>query len=313
VSDSLKKVIVIVGPTASGKTDLSLRLAKEFNGEIISADSRQIYKKMNIGTAKPEGKWKSFAGKRRFLVEGIPHYAMDIIDPGKPFTVSDFQKLAFEEIDEITKRGKTPFIVGGTGLYVWAVVDNLLIPKNPPMKKLRQSFDSKSIEELVTLLESVDPEAYSLIDRKNKRRLIRALEVAISTGESFVKQRKYGEPVVEALQIGLNWPTAEMYERINRRTEMQWKSGLFDEVKGLVKQKYSFEMPSLSGIGYRQVGCFLRGESTEKETIEIIKKDTRHYAKRQITWFKRDKRIKWIDKDNYQQAKKLISEFAKKK
>lgn len=313
MSHVLKKIVVIVGPTASGKTDLSLRLAKEFGGEIISADSRQIYKKMDIGTAKPEGRWKSYEGKKRFIVENIPHYAMDIVDPGKTFTVSDFQKLAFEEVDDITNRGKIPFMVGGTGLYVWAVVDNLLIPKNPPMKKLRQSFDSKTLAELVALIESVDPEAAAVVDKKNKRRLIRALEVAITTGESFVKQRKFGEPVVEALQIGLNWPISEMYERINRRTEMQWKSGLFNEVEKLVKQKYSFDLPSLSGIGYRQVGCYLRGESTEKETVEIIKRDTRRYAKRQVTWFKRDKRIKWINKDNYQEAKKLVKEFLKKK
>lgn len=313
MSENLKKIIVIIGPTASGKTDLSLKLAKEFNGEIISADSRQVYKKMNIGTAKPEGKWKSFGRKRRFLVEGIPHYAMDIVDPGKPFTVADFQEIAFEEIDEITRRGKIPFVVGGTGLYIWSIVDNLLIPKNPPMKKLRKSFEDKSIGELAVLLESVDPEAYAIIDKKNKRRLIRALEVAISTGESFVKQRKSGEPKVEALQIGLSWAVPEMYERINKRTDMQWSSGLSEEVAGLVKQKYSFDMPSLSGIGYRQVGCYLRGESTERETLEMIKRDTRRYAKRQITWFKRDKRIKWIEKDSYKDAKKLIQEFLNKK
>ena len=311
MKNGLPKIVVIVGPTASGKTDLSLSLAKEFNGEIISADSRQVYKKMNIGTAKPEGVWKTFERKKRFIVEGIPHYAMDIVDPGKSFTMADFQKLAFEEIASITKRGKLPFIVGGTGLYIWSVVDNLIIPKNPPMKKLRQSFESKSLEELNVLLESVDPGAYKIIDKKNKRRLIRALEVAISTGESFVKQQKKGDIIYDSLQIGIKRPMPEMYERINKRTEEQWRSGLLGEVQGLVKQKYSFDLPSLSGIGYRQVGYFLRGESTEQETIEMIKRDTRHYARRQITWFKRDKRIKWIEKENYSAVKKLISEFIK--
>ena len=307
----LKKAIVILGPTASGKTDLSLRLAKEFSGEIISADSRQVYTKMNIGTAKPEGKWRIYDKQKRYVVDGVPHYGMDIIDPGKIFTVADFQSLSFSAIDDITSRGKLPIIAGGTGLYIWSVVDNLRIPKNPPMKKLRKSFENKSIEDLRVLLEKVDPESYVAIDKNNKRRLIRALEVAISTGESFVKQRKMHEPVVDALQIGLAWDLPALYERINRRADEQWKSGLIKEVMGLVKQKYSFDLPSMSGMGYKQVGYFLRGESSEKEALEMVKRDTRHYARRQMTWFKRDKRIKWIEKDSYQEAEKLVKEFLK--
>jgi tRNA dimethylallyltransferase len=313
VKNGLNKVVVILGPTASGKTDLALRLAKEFNGEIISVDSRQVYTKMNIGTAKPEGKWKTIDKEKKFIVDGIPHYAMDIVDPGKTFTLADFQQLAFQKIKDITSRKKVPFLVGGTGLYVWAVVDNLVIPKRPPIKKLRLSFESKSIEELLALLESVDPEAFVMVDKKNKRRLIRALEVAISTGESFTKQRSKSEPVVEALQIGLSWPLSELYERINRRSEAQWKNGLCEEVKSLLKQRYSFDLPSLSGIGYRQVGYYLRGESNEKEVLEIIKRDTRRYAKRQLTWFRRDKRINWINKTDYEKSKKLIKEFLQKK
>lgn len=309
--NGLNKIVVIVGPTASGKTDLALSLAKEFSGEIISADSRQVYKKMDIGTAKPDGKWQTINKEKKFVVEGIPHYAMDMVDPGKSFTVADFQQLAFAGINDIAKRNKVPFLVGGTGLYVWSVVDNLVIPKRPPIKKLRQSFEKKSISELATLLESVDPEAYVIIDKKNKRRLIRALEVAISSGESFTKQRRKSEPVVEALQIGLSWQLPDLYERINARSEAQWKNGLCEEVKGLIKQKYSFDLPSLSGIGYRQVGYFLRGESTEKEALEIIKRDTRHYARRQLTWFRRDKRIAWIEKDDFKSARQLVVDFLK--
>lgn len=307
-----QKLIVILGPTASGKTGLAIKMAKEFNGEIISADSRQIYKKMDIGTAKAKGEWRSVDGKKRYVVEGVPHYAVDLVDPGKTFTVAEFKTLAVGAIDDIIRRGKTPLLVGGTGLYVWAIVDNLQFPTGEPMKKLRSSFEAKSIEELTALLDTVDPAAASFIDKKNKRRVIRALEVAISTGQSFVEQRKKSEPLYDCLQIGLKWPQTELYDRINKRIDEQWEKGWQKEVENLIRQKYSFDLPSLSGIGYREVGAYFQGETSLREMFNILKRETRRYAKRQITWFKRDRRINWVDGDKTEEAKKLIEEFLKK-
>ncbi len=310
---SKQKLIVILGPTASGKTDLAIKMAKEFNGEIISADSRQIYKKMDIGTAKPDGKWKTVAGKRRYLVEGVPHYAIDAVNPGKTFTAAEFKKLAIESVEDIGRRGKIPFLVGGTGLYVWAVVDNLQFPSGDPMKKLRAGFADKSIEELVELLKKVDPEAVSFVDIKNKRRVIRALEVAISTGQSFSVHRAKTEPLFDCLQIGIRWPIDELFQRIDERIDEQWEKGWQGEVESLVRQKYSFDLPSLSGIGYREVVKYLAGEMTLPEMFRILKRETRRYAKRQITWFKRDKRIQWIEKSDVSAARGMIADFLMKR
>jgi len=307
-----EKLIVIVGPTASGKTDLALKMAKEFNGEIISADSRQIYKKMEIGTAKPAGSWKTVAGKRRYLVEGVPHYAIDMVNPGKTFTVAEFKKLAIESAEDISRRGKVPFLVGGTGLYIWAVVDNLQFPAGEPMKKLRAGFADKSIVELVDLLRKVDPVAVSFVDIKNKRRVIRALEVAISTGQSFSAYRVKTEPLFDCLQIGIRWPFVELFQRIDTRIDEQWEKGWQGEVESLLRQKYSFDLPSLSGIGYREVAKYLDGEMTLLEMFRILKRETHRYAKRQLTWFKRDKRISWIEKKDEPTARALVADFLKK-
>lgn len=305
------KIIVILGPTASGKTDLAIKLAKEFNGEIISADSRQVYKKMTVGTAKPEGKWEIIGGKRRFVVNGIPHYLMDIMDPGKIFTVAEFKRQATELIYDIISRGKLPFIVGGTGLQIWSVVDNLNIPSGEPNKKLRESFESKTAEQLFAWLKKIDPDSADRIDKNNKRRLVRALEVCIGSGMSFASQRTVGEPFCEALQIGIKWPLPELRDRIAWRVEKQWESGFVQETKNLLKKKYSFDLPSMTGIGYKEIESFLRGEMTEPETKQRIKRATSKYARRQMTWFRRDQRIKWIEKDSLEQAKKLVREFIK--
>ncbi|MEK7625029.1 MAG: tRNA (adenosine(37)-N6)-dimethylallyltransferase MiaA [Patescibacteria group bacterium] len=305
----LPKLIVILGPTASGKTDLALKIANEFNGEIISADSRQVYKKIGVGSAKPAGNWKTIDGKKRYLVEGVPHYAVDLVDPGQTFTVAEFQKLAFESIEDIKRRGKVPLLVGGTGLYIWSVVDNLKFPAGEPMKKLRDSFETKTLEELVVLLDKVDPDAVSYIDKKNKRRVIRALEVAISSGQSSSSLRVRQEPLFDCLQIGIRWPLDELYARIDTRIEEQWQAGWQDEVEKLIRQKYSFDLPSLSGIGYREVEKYLNGEMTLPEMFLILKRETHRYAKRQMTWFKRDSRISWIEKNDVSAARDLVGKF----
>jgi len=298
--NKLPKVVVLLGSTASGKTGLGIALAKQFNGEIISADSRQIYKGINIGTGKPEGEWQEIASSPHrasrndmaYVVEGVPHYLMDLVSPN------------------IIARGKLPIIVGGTGLYIWSLVDNLNIPKVPPSSALRKSLESKPLEELVKLLGQVDPEAWKKVDIKNPRRVLRALEVAILSGESFTKQQTKSPPLFDALQIGLHWPREALHERISRRVEIMFESGLEDEVKKLVK-KYPWTLPSMSGIGYREWNDYLSGTISLDRVKENIKKNTRNYAKRQMTWFKRDKRIKWIDVAEEEKAKELIKKFLK--
>lgn len=305
----LPKLVVILGPTASGKTDLAIRLAKKFNGEIISADSRQVFKKMDIGTAKPAGQWQKVDEREVYMVEEVPHYGLDIVDPGHEMSMADFKKLALEAIRDITARGKVPFLVGGTGLYIWAVVDNLDMPHIPPNKKLRRSLEEKPLDVLRTLLTTLDPKAAEFVDVNNPRRVVRALEVAILSGESFVHQRRKSNPLVEALQVGIHWEKDELAERLERRVDEQIARGLVAETENLIRQHYGWQLPSMSSIGYKQIGSFLRGECTLAEAIAMIKAQTRQYAKRQNTWFKRDNRIEWIERDDASAAEKLIKDF----
>lgn len=304
MNKNLPKILVVLGPTASGKTGLGVALAKQFNGEIISADSRQVYKGMDIGTGKPRGEWQ----QGKYLVEGVPHYLMDVIKPNQEFSLADFKQQAVAAIQDILSRGKLPIIVGGTGLYIWSIVDNLDIPKVPPSSALRKSLENKPLEELVKLLGQVDPEARKKVDVKNPRRVLRALEVSILSGESFVKQQTKSPPLFEALQIGLDWPRPELYERIKKRVEGMMKMGLLAEAESLAK-KYPWTLPSMSGIGYRELGEYLRGEVSLAAAVEQIKRDTRNYAKRQMTWFKRDKRTHWIDGDSRRQSSQLVKTY----
>ena len=304
----LPKIIVILGPTASGKTDLGLTLAKKFNGEIVSADSRQVYKQMDIGTAKPIGEWEN---KTVFVVDGVPHHMMDIVDPKKEFSLADYKAVATKAIKDILSRNKLPIVVGGTGLYIQALVDNFDIPKVEPNKRLREQLEKKKLSELVVMLEKIDPETAGKIDLKNPRRVLRALEVVKLSGESFFKQQTKSKPVYQVLQIGIDLPREELYNRINLRVDNQIGKGLIEETKKLSK-KYKWSLPSMSGIGYKQMGSYLRGEMTLNKAIEILKRDTRHYAKRQTTWFKRDKGIVWVKNTNLVLAEKVIKEFLRK-
>lgn len=307
-----KKIIVILGPTAAGKTDLGLALAKEFNGEVVSADSRQIYKKMDIGTAKPKADFRlqsSDFGRGVYTVDGVPHHLMDIVDPGEDFSLADYKKAALLAINDILSRGKVPIIVGGTGLYIRALVDNFDIPKIEPSKKLRQQLEKKTLPQLVSLLKKIDPASAQKVDLKNPRRVLRALEVFILSGEPFFKQRTKSAPLFNALQIGISLPRAELFARIDRRVEAQMKAGLVAETQKLARQKYGWRLPSMSGIGYKQVGLYLRGEKSLAEAEEILKRDSRRYAKRQMTWFNKDKRIHWLSGGDYAAARNLVKEF----
>lgn len=300
----LPKIVVICGPTASGKTGWSLALAKQFNAEIISADSRQIYKEMNIGTAKENGVWQEDA----YLVEGVPHYLIDIIKPNEIYSTAEFCAQAKELIETIIKKGKISFIVGGTGLYIDTLINNFTIPEVKPNLTLRKSLEEKNLAELQELLKKLDSETYQTIDIKNKRRLSRALEVVITTGESFKNKQQKGEKLFETLYLGIELPREVLYDRINERVELQIKNGLLKEVEKLV-QKYPWDSPAMSGIGYRQFKDYFAGIISLDQAKEALKQATRQYAKRQLTWFKRNSEIHWCE--NLNEAEKLVQNFLK--
>lgn len=272
-------LIVLLGPTASGKSTLALQLAPEFDGYIISADSRQVYRGMDIGTAKP-----TEDERRR-----VHHYLLNVVDPNERFTLFDYQKTVREVLD---KQSGLPFLVGGTGLYIDAVVENWDIPAGEDATR-RTELDALPLADLVARLRSLDPDSSAVVDLKNKRRIIRALEVAEETGGSFVRTRRRNPSLFRTLKLGTDVPREELVERINRRADDMMKRGLLDETKRL-GAKYGWDSPALSSLGYRQLGAHLRGELSLDEAVERIKIETRQYAKRQMTWFRRDTTIQWI-------------------
>jgi len=294
------KVIAIVGPTASGKTAMAIAIAKKIGGEIVSADSRQIYRGMDIGTAKPS------AGEQR----ESPHHLIDIKDPDEDYTVADYKADATAAIEKIITRGTLPLLVGGTGLYVKAVLENLDIPKAVAHPELRAKIERDIAKDgLATVFErlvALDPEAAYVVDPKNPRRVVRALEVAIATGEPFTAQRKKNDPLFDTLVIGLNPPPELLRKRIDQRVDMMMREGLVGEVKSLVK-KYGATPVAFDAIGYREIIAHLSGTLTLDEATVAIKMNTWHFAKRQMTWFKKDKDVRWIE--NEQKAIALVGSF----
>ncbi|MFA6391184.1 MAG: tRNA (adenosine(37)-N6)-dimethylallyltransferase MiaA [Patescibacteria group bacterium] len=290
----MKKIVVILGPTAAGKTGMSLALAKKFNGYIISADSRQVYRGMDIGTGKlTKDKW-----------QGITHRMIDIMDPDQEFSLAQFQKTVFAIINE--EKEKLPFLVGGTGLYIQSIVDNLDIPKGGVDKVLRNKLEEKTAEELFKMLIQLDYKSAQEIDINNKRRLIRAIEVFKISGEKYSELKGKKSPNLDALQIGIKLSREEMYDRIDRRVDEMIQEGLVDEVKALGEQ-YGWEIPAMSAIGYKQLSAYFKHELSLDDAIASIKNDSHHYAKRQMTWFKRDGRIKWVK--STQEAEALVADF----
>ena len=296
----LPKLIVVVGPTASGKSALAIKIAKKFNGEIVSADSRQIYRGMNIGTAKPTKK----------EIIAIPHHLIDIKNPNENYTVAEYKRDAIKTINKILKKKKLPILVGGTGLYIKAILDNLNIPEVAPDMKLRGKLEKKikkyGLKYLFEKLIKIDPEAAYIVDQNNPRRIIRALEIAIKTKKQFSSQRKTGKPIFDFLEIGIEWPKNTLNERINKRVDLMIKEGLIGEVENLIK-KYGQKHQSFDAIGYREIIEYLNKKSSLETAIDLIKNKTRRYAKRQITWFKKDKRINWIK--NQKRVEKLVKKF----
>jgi tRNA dimethylallyltransferase len=271
------KLLVIIGPTASGKTDLALALAKRFNGELIAADSRTIYKGMDIGTAKTKGA-----------------HLIDVVRPDQVLTLAQYKVKSLRAIRGVIRRGKLPILVGGTGLYVSAIVDNWQIPRVAPHARMRAELGKKSAAELFIMLKSVDPDAAARIGPHNQRRMIRALEVLTLTGTQFSKHLKKGEPLFDVCEIGISIPREELYRRIDTRVDAMMKHGFFEEVLRLRKKLYAPDLPAMSGIGYGELNTHIDGKISLEEAVQRIKFRTHQYARRQMTWFKRDARIRWI-------------------
>ena len=288
----MKKLIIILGPTGSGKTEMAIKLAGKFNSEIVSADSRQIYKKMDIATGKPLKK----------QMKAVPHYLIDIIKPNQNFNVAIYKRLAIEKIKEIQKRGRIPFLVGGTGLYISSIVNNIDFPKVIPQKNLREKLEKKTLKQLFEIYKKLDTQGAQFIEKNNKRRLIRAIEVCKITKKSFWEQRKKKEPIFDILQIGIKLSKQELEKRIIKRTEKMFKQGLEKEAQYLIK-KYGVKIPSMRTIGYQE---WLQ-EHKKDEVKQKIILHTLQFTKRQMTWFKKIQRLNWIR--NYSQAEKLLGEF----
>ena len=293
------KVIVILGPTASGKSDMAVQLAKKFNGEVISADSRQVYKGLDIGSGK--------ITKRE--MKGVSHYLLDVASPKRAFSVSEFKRLAEKKIDDILERGKIPIICGGTGFYIQAIVDDLVFPEVTPNEKLRARLADKTTDELFKILKKKDPRRAKEIDPKNPHRLIRAIEIAQTIGEVPRQYgRQYGRQY-DILQIGIKTDTEKLKERIYTRLIARLRIGMVAEIRHLHERGLSWKRMEELGLEYRYLSRYLRGKITKDEMIEQLNTATCQFAKRQRTWFKRDKRIKWFELNEMKKVEKEVEEF----
>ena len=305
-------IIAIVGPNATGKSDLGIYLAREFQGEIVSADARQVFRKLDIGTGK--------VSKEQQRI--VPHHLLDVIDVGEPFSVAAYQTLAYKAINSILKRGHLPFLVGGTGLYLEAVIDGYEFVAVPPSPELRQQMESRAEDDLINELWRLDPIAAANIQVRNKRRIIRAIEIATSGykyEDSRRTQRRYS-----TLQLGVSWPRQQLYERIDERLDRRLKNGMVEEVRDLLRQGVSEQLLHDLGLEYRHVLMFIKGEySTMDALYDGLRHAIHSFARRQLTWFNQDKRIHWLDTssqyyeeavfkiENYLQFQDIVDYLAK--
>jgi tRNA dimethylallyltransferase len=299
-------LVAVIGPTAAGKSQLALHLAQNFQGEIVNADSRQVYRYMDIGTAKPTGYEQAL----------IKHHLIDLVDPNESFSLALYQRLAFESIEDIQHRNKIPFMVGGSGLYVWSVVEGWKIPPVPPNDEFRQSLEKKAQKKgshaLFQELQKIDPEAASKIMPGNLRRIIRALEIYRKTGMPASTFWQRQPPTYPILIIGLTMQRKNLYRRIDSRVEEMIKKRFVDEVRSLMAMGYSLNLPSMSGIGYKQLAMFIQGELDLTSAIERIKMETHRFARHQYAWFRPDHTgIHWFDEeeDATEEATKLAASF----
>ena len=283
-------LIVIVGPTAVGKTEIAIQLAERLNGEIVSADSRIFYRGMDIGTAKP-----ALAERAR-----VPHHLIDVADPDETWSLAMFQKAAAEAIADIHKRGKLPFLAGGTGQYVRALTQGWSPPPQPPNARLRLALEMLAQQKgyiwLHEILKLLDPPGAEIIDPRNVRRTVRALEVIFGTGRRFSEQYRQGEPPYRLLTLGLNRPRPELYAQIDARIEAMFAAGFLEEVKELLARGYSPDLPSMSAIGYREGVSVVQGKMTREQAIVQMKRLTRVFVRRQGNWFRQEApAIRWFD------------------
>jgi tRNA dimethylallyltransferase len=285
------RIIIICGPTASGKSELAVRLARERDGEIVNADSLQIYRGMDIGTAKPTMAQRG----------GVPHHLIDVVDPDQPFSAADFAVAANQAIDGIVSRGKLPIVVGGTGLYIRALLHGLV--ESPAGDgAIRQELQAEAREKgnraMQEQLCMVDPELGQRIHPNNMVRIIRALEVYRLTGiplSRFQQEHGFSGQHYQTLQIGIRVDRRELYARIDARVDRMFADGLLEEVQGLLAQGYGADLKAMKSIGYKEAAAFLAGEYSRGETARLIKRNTRHYAKRQLTWFNSVPEIIWLE------------------
>jgi tRNA dimethylallyltransferase len=291
----MKKLLVVVGPTGTGKTALGIELVKKFDGEVVSADSRQVYIGMDIGTGKLPVSAKPKKEEGKWIIDGVPIHLYDLITPDKTFSVAEYQQLAYKAIGEIQEKEKLPILVGGTGLYVQAVVEGLKIPKVAPDKKLRAQLESQPLPTLLSKLEEVDPIMASKIDKQNPRRVIRALEVYYQTGEPLSKLRGKFKVGFDSLQIGLTAPRDYLYQRTDQRIEEWFSEGFIEEVKSLLSKGYNEKLPAMTSLGYRQVAMYLTGKISLVEAKQRIKWEHHSYIRRQTTWFRKMQGIRWFN------------------
>lgn len=285
------KVIVICGPTASGKTGLSIELAKKINGEIVSCDSMQIYKDMTIGTAKPT----------KEEMQGIKHYLIDFVSPDTRYSVADFKRDAEQAINEIIGKGKVPIVVGGTGLYADTLVYNIKYPEIEIdleyRKQLEEMIEKEGLESAYQKAKEIDEQAASKISSNDKKRIMRILEIYHQTGKTKTQleaESRLEEPPYQYMFYAIGMDREKLYERINLRVDIMIEQGLIEEVEELLK-KYKEFPTAMQGLGYKEVVEYLQGNMAKEEMIETLKMETRRYAKRQLTWFRKNKEIKWID------------------
>lgn len=274
-------LVAILGPTAVGKTAISIRLAEAIGGEIVSADSRQVYRRMDVGTAKATDDERM----------RVPHHLLDVVDPDEVLSLAQYQELAYAAIDGILARKKVPLLVGGTGQYLMSVVEGWQVPRVPPDETLRRDLyhqsEQEGAEALHARLKVLDPVAAGRIDARNVRRVVRALEVCLITGQPISQQQKKAPPPYRILLLGLTLPRTSLYQRIDERVEQMLAAGLEQEVRRLVAAGYGFDLPAMSGVGYGQFAPYLAGEATLDDVVREIKRSTRRFVRHQSNWFRR--------------------------
>lgn len=296
-SKAKNKILVIVGPTASGKSDLAVKLARKLNGEVISADSRQVYTGLNIGAGKIT----------RAEMKGVPHHLLDVVSPKKTFTVAEYQTLGTAAIQDIASRGKLPIICGGSPFYIYALVDGAVFPEVPPNKKLRAKLEKKTTTALCKILEKKDPRRFAEIDKDNPRRLIRAIEIATALGN--VPEIKSKPKQYRPLFIGLKPTEDELKAKIKKRLLKRLDQGMVNEVRKLHRNGVSWKRLEKFGLEYREVARFLQKKITHDEMITNLETSIWQFSKRQMMWFKKDKRIKWSMPSDTKKATERAQNF----